>query len=128
MQYNIAHADIIGWAALAPFVDVDGVLYELGYGEVIWQDGWVKRWLAWRVPGDDRRLVVMAAETAAAEVTDIPLHTRVATPHGIGVVVAYSRLRHSKYVVEYPSKDRKLYRADELAKIEPRQVVGGPLP
>jgi hypothetical protein len=47
-----------------------------------------------------------------------PLNTPVYTPHGRGTVVAYSRLKHSRYVVEYPGQDRKLYRADELRRAD----------
>jgi hypothetical protein len=47
----------IGWAALAPFVNVGGTIYELASAQVLWHDGWVLRWLAWRVREDDQRLI-----------------------------------------------------------------------
>jgi hypothetical protein len=53
----------IGFSALAPFVEHENQVYELGSGQVIWRNGrWQKRWFARRVPEDDRRLVVMRAE------------------------------------------------------------------
>lgn len=46
----------IGWAALAPWVSHEGAIFELGGGEVVYQDGqWWHKWLGWRLSGDDRR-------------------------------------------------------------------------
>jgi hypothetical protein len=59
----------IGWSALAPFVEHEGQVYELGGGEVLWRDGrWVNRWLGWRVEADDPRLVQMREEQAHAPI------------------------------------------------------------
>lgn len=57
----------LGWASLAPFVEHDGQIYELGGGQVVWRNGaWCCRWLGWRLPEDDRRLVIMRKEQTDA--------------------------------------------------------------
>lgn len=56
----------IGWAALAPFVEHEGSVYELASAQVVYKDGrWWKRWLAWRVPADDARLTLATEHPAA---------------------------------------------------------------
>lgn len=48
----------IGLAALAPFVDHEGVIYELTTGNVKWcKDGWYMRWIGREVYGGDKRLI-----------------------------------------------------------------------
>lgn len=61
--------DHVGFAALAPFVQHDGHVYELVGGQVIWRNGrWTMRWTARLVKEDDRRLVHMKS----ANVIDAP--------------------------------------------------------
>lgn len=57
----------IGWSALAPFVTHDSTIYELASATVVRSAGrWWLRWLAWRVPDDDRRLVEMRRTSVLA--------------------------------------------------------------
>lgn len=112
----------IGWAALAPFVLCDGVLYELASAQVLRQDDrWIERWLAWRVPSDDRRLAVMAAEAG----TVFAVGARVVTPQGAGKVVRVSAKLKASHLVRLDAGGGEWsYRPEELTAEQKRTTMG----